>query len=872
MDFNKGIQDQIAEGVSETSEGITTPSIPTNPQFHASQQGGAKMSAEKDDLVHNMMHSSEKYPLQTSPKVLRKVSQDENELAWEKSPPPFEAPKLKPRSRLKSYPVKLNESLQALMQKYLIQTGKNPTYGLKTTNEFKDWIKKTVTLGIGDKVSLLEQCNEFDALIKRCVIGYTLFSGKSQREIAKEITSRLKVPISFDAVQTFTIKILIPREYATRFPSRTKNLEPSRLEIAPTLISPTFQKMINDYTNESRKKPIIGIRITNLFKKFIQNNKSISQKVKNELLKECESLQKNLRDIIIFEIRKSKKSLKAIAKKFSRETGLKISYNVIRTLAKEILTDQEFKDRFPSTGFVDEESKLKAMGLIVLTKKTQKEIAELLRKYGKSISRDTVGHIGREFLPPRLYFKRFRSFPQPDEKVENSMEEVEMRSSVDSKRKENIGTHKQKKFKGQTGKGDIYWSEGKLRKFFEDYYNEKGLLANKGLKLTNGFFNWIMENKRISNQIKRNAFRYIELFERKVKKFVKALIVFSNKSYSEIARDFSKTFGISVSRSGFFLFAKKFLTEKQRDQRFETPGTDETIKNLIIVLLIFTNKSAPQITEEVKRVSRVDISGEIVRKVARKTFDSYKSYKRRFPSAETYPEEVKIHIKELILNSNYTIGEIIAEIKDKFHFEAKRTTIQNIAKELLSPNYRRKRFPMEFFSLLGLIVHNFIEKVLISFMRDKGVKVVKEQKLPYSHGDSIPDNIITVNKKLAIDLPDKIKYIALDYSLDTSQGNFERKCNKSYQNKETQFWFIPLAYKSRATDYQIPSVPFQENIKVVPLVKFLNFFKGNKNYRNTLIKFLNLAFEIKRTRKDLKLLEEFGRNLITKVKLITDFE
>ncbi|NVM30480.1 MAG: hypothetical protein HWN65_16695 [Candidatus Helarchaeota archaeon] len=109
-----------------------------------------------------------------------------------------------------------------------------------------------------------------------------------------------------------------------------------------------------------------------------------------------------------------------------------------------------------------------------------------------------------------------------------------------------------------------------------------------------------------------------------------------------------------------------------------------------------------------------------------------------------------------------------------------------------------------------------------------------------------------------------------------TKEELQEKCEKNYQSDDKMFYFVPISHNKQATDYVIPPVPFKENIKVLPIRNFINFFKFNNEHRDLLNNFVNKALEVKRTRdiEELKKLAEISQNLDSIEKgqrLLTDF-
>jgi len=135
-------------------------------------------------------------------------------------------------------------------------------------------------------------------------------------------------------------------------------------------------------------------------------------------------------------------------------------------------------------------------------------------------------------------------------------------------------------------------------------------------------------------------------------------------------------------------------------------------------------------------------------------------------------------------------------------------------------------------------------------MQNMGIKTKSEAQIGE---DRRIDNLIFINRefkeKFSYPFPKSIRYIAVDYSMDVSKVNFKVKCEKGYQSKDTFLFYVPISYEKGSSDYPIPpDVPFKANIKVLPILDFINFFNFGEESRKKFFKFINKAIEAKKTR------------------------
>lgn len=103
-----------------------------------------------------------------------------------------------------------------------------------------------------------------------------------------------------------------------------------------------------------------------------------------------------------------------------------------------------------------------------------------------------------------------------------------------------------------------------------------------------------------------------------------------------------------------------------------------------------------------------------------------------------------------------------------------------------------------------------------------------------------PDNSIIVNEnfrklsKFAREIPSNIKKIHIDYYLIHSSKRSSYKLDRGYQNNESSVLLVPLNIeKSRETQVN--------NIKILSLYDFCDFFGFSNERKNTIIKYAQLA-------------------------------
>ncbi|MFX1294579.1 MAG: hypothetical protein ACFFD2_06975 [Promethearchaeota archaeon] len=356
----------------------------------------------------------------------------------------------------------------------------------------------------------------------------------------------------------------------------------------------------------------------------------------------------------------------------------------------------------------------------------------------------------------------------------------------------------------------------KFSELMKKYHDQIGKKANRGLTITNQFKKWIEENPSVRKKEKQQMLDHCNHLNETIKKAVEGQIIFTDKSAENITKYLEKNFDISIKKNTILLFARRNLPLKDYKERFRSfPLHPEDVNEIIKELTHTTILSPYQIREEVKNETNIDVSIQRIRRIA--------------------------------------------------------------LKELTREEYL-ERFPKEFYQRLGEVTQVVLEDIVCEAMQEKGISVLSEAVI--NEEGKISDNLILIDNKFNEVYPTRfspnIRNIAVDYSLDTTQGNFTTKCNRNYQSEDTTFIFVPISYQKSVSDYEIPPVPFKDNIRVLSIKDFINFFNFSEKYYNLSVNFINEVFEVRKTR-DLgaikQLLEYFEKMDSVKEgqKLITEF-
>ena len=617
----------------------------------------------------------------------------------------------------------------------------------------------------------------------------------------------------------------------------------------------------------------------------------------------------SINSAIFNEILKSNLNLKEIAEKMSTETGIEVSKSKVVIFAKEKLTPEEYHARFPINKHPESIDSI-IIDKVLNSSLSLRKIAESVSiETGIEVSYPTVKEIALEKLKADDYQKRFPAIKDrhPEsvndlilDKILNSdssiikiVKQVSMETgiTVSNTKITNIAKKRlsndeyQKRFPASQEKhpesvdtaiiNEVLNSNLTLQGIAEKITLETGIEVSSSKVV-------LLAKKKLPLEDYQNRFPPTNKFPKLVDDAIIDKIQNSNLPIDRIGDIVTDETGVYVSRTKVTNVAKGKLSPEEYQNRFPASKDrhPESIETIILDKILKSNLTLDQIAEEITKKTGVGIGHTKISKVAKEKLNE-EEYQKRFPaSRDKYPEYLEIAIEDKILKSNLSLKEIAEELTNETGNEVKPSKIANIAKDTLTPEEYQIRFPIWYYQMIGDVAHSFLEKLFSESMQNKGITILNEPLINEQEKKRV-DNLIIIDERFKNifkdQFPPNIKYISIDYSLDTTQKNFEVKCHKNYHSEDTIFYFIPITHNKKIDNYEIPQVPFKENIKILPIREFAKFFKLDDEHGELLIKQINWLFKVKTMKKEegIKLLIDFFESLTLndiKQKLITEFK
>lgn len=579
--------------------------------------------------------------------------------------------------------------------------------------------------------------------------------------------------------------------------------------------------------------------ITPDFKEWIKSNSKIGENEKSLLLK-CyngysEKLKKSIEGDILF----SDKSLRQINDHLITEMGISVSIRIIKQSAQEILPLKEYKRRFPAKPLHSEKVYAKVGYYIENTDLSQDGIVnEIQDKLGIKITRTVVKRLAKEKLSIKEYHNRFPA----NKDIYSESKEIAIMEKIQNT-----------DLSLAQIANDLQVSVAKVKN-----------IAKKELSLEN------YQNRFPSDQ---------NTYSKETEEAIMGKIRNTNLTQEQIAQELSQEIGIEVTSFKVQRLAKKRLSDKEFKERFKSITRHPVeINKKIHDKIQNTDLNLLQIAEEITSETKIEVSPDKVRKFALNDLNPEK-YQKRFRANPRHPAEVNVMIRDSLFNERgLSVFQIAEKITEETGINVSFSKIRRVAQAEFSPKEYKERFHLEFNQELGMISHNFLEKLLFRDMKGRGIEVLNEEII--NEDKRVIDNLIILNDKFREIFPNlfpsQIKFLGIDYSMDPSRFNFEVKCNKNYQSEDTIFLFVPICNEKEAFNYEIPDVQFKENIRIIPIRDFARFLKFNDDDKNLLTKFINRALEVRAIgdEKVLNKLTEVAEDLDSienGQKLITEF-
>ncbi len=615
-------------------------------------------------------------------------------------------------------------------------------------------------------------------------------------------------------------------------------------------IPPKFRKLVKKYHKETGKKANHGLNFTRKFKKWIKDHPSFSKREKSELIENCTKITETLKKALVDKILNTNLSQKQIMRDFAENSIIRVTRDTIQSLSRNLLPGDAYSTRFPAN--IDKYSEYEDEAILEKARKTNlslNQITRELNEVGIKVSLDKVQKTIRENLNEDIYKEKY---PISSEKIPDNVKDT----IYDLIQNSNLS----------------------LQNIADKIAIE--MQINVSIGTIQNYSKRILSDVEYKARFPAPQDKYSEQEEIAISD----KIWNSNLSLEKIAKEVGEENQIGVSITKVWKVAQSVLPEYMYDERFAVrhgKEIPEKAKEAITNYVQNTNLSLKQIQEKILGTIGVEMSPTTVRNYALNDLPPEK-FKERFPaSQDKYSEEIKSKIRDQINNTTFTPQEIAEKItregSEDDGIEVSIHQVRKIAHEVFpSLEEYYQRFPKEFYTDLGNAIHPILESIFKEAIQSKGITVSSEE---YLSKEKRIDNLILVDQNYkAIDehLPSNIKNIAIDYSLNVTQHNFTKKCEKEYQTENILFYFIPISFYKQPSDYIIPNVPFKENIRVLSVKDLLKKFDFDKKHQDLFIKYVHRVLEVKKSRdkEGLKWLMDVSQNLNSLKKgqaLITDF-
>jgi len=630
----------------------------------------------------------------------------------------------------------MDSELQRYFKEYSNKTGKTANWGLHITIEFKNFLKNHEKIPNKVKEKLLEKTVEINKNheIENFLKYQIKSSNRSQNNISK-IVREMYFKISTDTVKRIALKKVYNNnleKYEERFPVIEKIPEEIKERVKNNILSSEPGTL-----KDIAKKNDTSSNIVSKIAREILKPKEYSDKFPALKDKIPEKIKESIKNDILSN---ESGTLTDIAKKFN------VSYQTVGKIAREILTSEEYKEKFPAYEKIPEEIKESIKTYIKSDEPdTLKDIA---KKF--NVSPQTVGRITRECLTPEEYKEKFhineRITVQIKESVKNDILSNESGTLTDIAKKFNVS----------------YQTVGKIAReiLTSEEYKEK-----------------FPAYEKIPEEIKESIKTYIKSDE------------------PDTLKDIAKKFNVSPQTVG--RIAREYLTPEEYKEKF--PASQEKITKEMKESIrkdIISDK--PDTLTNIGR--KYDLSRDAVKKIAQESL-TLDQYKKKFPASfDRIPEEIKESIKTEI--KSYKPGTLTDIAK---RYKVSHNSVRNIAQEILTPEKYK-----EIFRTIDRIPEKVRESIKAEIKSDKSgtlaniakkydisttsvKRIAQECLTPEQHKKkfpSIPKKIPeeikeSIKKEIISNETSTLKNIAKQYNVSANTvRNIAQKCLTPEEYKE----------------------------------------------------------------------------------------
>ncbi len=492
------------------------------------------------------------------------------------------------------------------------------------------------------------------------------------------------------------------REFGSQFKDKEQDIQKDEPELEPTLIgkenkeenkkisattsSTTSTEHKNNQEDDKESEPTSERNAeshnNNDIKDSEKDSENLNKETEEEVKLEGEESE-DLEDLVDkakeeFKILKDPK-LKEVIKKYD---GIAYKGNhftkkfikFIKDQDSDALTKEEKDNLVKRINEFNENGNLNNLlkYYIKYTNFSQSKILRKLKYMNLKTSRNTLTKISHKILTREKYKKRFPYLPNLSDK------QLEGIINADSEEQDESELINKDEYRNLM--------DSELQLYFKEYFEKTRKYANHGLIIRNGFKSFLESQKKIPNNVKEELINKISKINenKEIEVFLYNLFKSTNLSPREISKTFSRI-SLYLSTTTIRKKAKKALTPEEKKKRFPPPTkTSKDVREKIIADIKNPNSGSQRNLAKKHNVSKNKI-GRIAKEVL-----TSEEKKKRFPPPTKLSKDVREKLIADIKDPNSGNQDDIAE---KYNMSG--SQIGNIAKKVLTPEERRKRFPYQ---------------------------------------------------------------------------------------------------------------------------------------------------------------------------------
>jgi len=623
------------------------------------------------------------------------------------------------------------------------------------------------------------------------------------------------------------------------------------------LMDSELQRYFKEYFEKTRKNANWGLRITSGFKNFLENQKSIPNKVKEELINKISKINKNkeIEDFLYNQIKSTNLSSRKISKIFNK-ISLDVSFKTIVRIAKKVLTPEEKKKRFPPPPKIPEDVREKIIADIKdLNSGSQGDLA---KKH--NVSRGHIGRIAKKVLTPEEKKKRF----PPSPKI-NLNKETEEEIKLSLKGKEN--KEENKKITATTSS-----TTSTVQKNNQEDDKESELTSERNEESLNN--NDIKDSKKGSENLNKETEEEVKLegeesesLEDLVDKAKEEFKIFKDPKLKELIKKYE---GLAYKGTHFTMRFIKFINSEENNalnrrekdnliKRIDEFNENKNLNNLLKYYIRYTKLSQPEIFKKLKNMN-LKASIYTIKKISHEIL-TQKEYEERFTANKDLISDEQ---REGIIKAGRSKNPIpVYKIAEKWGVALSSALI--IIGNDLGEREFNKKFHTDILQLIGFENHKLIEKIATQDFDEKrkktpNVPILISEPPIYTNSKKRCDNAFKNDKKylqkllkdriakeLKIDPKklDHIEVVLFDYTRSLKKRTIMDKIMK-YQHLNIMlfivgtYWFYNwiARVKSLPKDKRIK---YPENIRIIRWDLFADLLNLSDDNRKRLKEIIKLS-------------------------------